>query len=174
VSRGAALLALSTLLLALPASAEEKPVFSTEARAGWTMLGSDRATGGLTLGAGARYLHPLDGGPWGLYGGLGVAAVGVGDPLDWMGFLASPEAGAWRASGPWHLSAGLGVPMGRLATCTDWSLCILSWGLFPEAAARVALRSENFRVGLEVSALWVRTLPWSGAGGQMRIVGAYR
>jgi hypothetical protein len=162
------------LLVAAPARAEEKPTLSAEARAGLMLLGGARPTGGLALGAGARYLHPFGAGPWGVYGGLGAAAVGVGDSWHWLGLLAAPEAGAWWASGPWHLSAGLGLPMGQIPTCTDWGLCLRSWGAFPEIAMRGAVRTESLRIGLEVSALWVETLPWSGAGGQVRIVGAYR
>ncbi|WP_438029059.1 hypothetical protein [Sorangium sp. So ce233] len=175
MKRPAALLAWAALAVApSSAAAEEKPTISTEARAGWTVLGGERVTGGFTVGAGARYLQPLDGGPWGLYGGLGVAAVGVSDGWYWMGLLASPEAGAWWASGAWHISTGLGLPAGQLPTCTDWGLCIRSWGLYPEVAARIAVRGESVRIGLEASGMLVRTLPWSGLGGQVRIVGAHR
>ena len=162
------------LLVAGVVQAEEKPTISAEARAGLMVLGGQRPTGGLTLGAGGRYLQPFGAGPWGVYGGLGAAAVGVGDSWHWLGLLGAPEAGAWWASGAWHLSAGLELPMGQLATCTDWGLCLRSWGVYPEASVRVALRGESVRLGLEISALWVRTRPWSGAGGQLRIVGAYR
>jgi hypothetical protein len=161
-------------MMAPPASAEEKPTLSTEARAGLMVLGGQRPTGGITLGAGVRYLHPFGAGPWGVYGGLGAAAVGVGDSWHWLGLLASPEAGAWWASGAWHLSAGVGLPAGQLPTCTDWNLCLQSWGLFPEGSIRFAVRTEAVRLGVEASALWVETLPWSGVGGQLRIVGAYR
>lgn len=156
------------------ASAEEKPVISTEARAGLLVMGGERTTGGLTLGAGARYLHPFGGGPWGAYAGVGAAAVGVGDSWYWLGLLVAPEAGVWRSAGPWHVSIGLAAPLGQIPTCNDWGLCLRSWGLFPEAAARVAYRADSFRVGVEISALWIETLPWGGAGGQLRIVGAYR
>lgn len=172
IARSMCLLAL--LLVAAPARAEEKPTLSVEARAGMILLGGERPTGGLTLGAGARYLHPFGAGPWGVYGGLGASAVGVGDSWHWMGLLASPEAGAWWASGPWHLSAGLGLPMGQLPTCTDWGLCLRSWGAFPEVAARVAVRTETVRLGVEVGGIGYRTLPASGIGWQLRIVGAYR
>lgn len=169
---------LLALLVALPAAAEpsggEKPTLSTEARAGVTVLGGQRTTGGLTLGAGARYLHPFGGGPWGVYGGLGAAAVGVGDSWHWLGILASPEAGAWWASGPWHVSAGLESPAGQLTTCTDWSLCLRSLGLYPGISARIAVRGESVRIGLELGGTYVNTLPWSGVGWQARIVGAYR
>jgi hypothetical protein len=159
-------------ILAFPAVAQEKPTLSAEARAGLIVMGGQRATGGFTLGAGMRYLHPFDGAPWGVYGGLGGLATV--DSWYWMSLLAAPEAGAWWARGPWHVSAGLALPAGQLATCTDWGLCLRSWGLYPEGSVRVALRAESFRVGLEVSGLLVETLPWSGVGGQLRIVGAYR
>ncbi|MGK3995068.1 hypothetical protein [Sorangium sp. So ce1024] len=159
-------------LAALPAAAQERPTLSAEARAGLLVMGGARPTGGVTLGAGARYLHPFDGGPWGLYAGAG--ALATVDSWYWMAVLVAPEAGAWWARGPWHVSAGLGLPAGQLPTCTDWGLCIRSWGLYPEASARVAVRGESVRIGLEASAILVRTLPWSGLGGQVRIVGSYR
>lgn len=169
---------LVVLVSALPAGAAEqraeKPTLSTEARAGLVVLGGERTTGGLTLGAGARYLHPFGAGPWGVYGGLGAAAVGVGDSWHWLGLLASPEAGAWWASGPWHVSVGLEVPAGQLATCADWGLCLRSWGLYPGLSGRVAVRSESVRIGLELGGTYVDTLPWAGVGWQARIVGAYR
>jgi hypothetical protein len=166
-----------SILASMPAAAQERPTLSVEARAGLLVMGGRRPTGGITLGAGVRYLHPFDSvatGSWGAYGGLGAGAVGVGDSWYWMGLLAAPEAGAWWARGPWHVSAGLALPAGQLPTCTDWGLCMRSWGLFPEASVRVALRGESFRIGLEASGLWVESLPWSGVGAQFRIVGAYR
>lgn len=168
----AALLCLALLVAPAAAGAEEKPVLSTEARMGLLLMGADRPTGGLTLGGGVRYLHPL-GEAWGGYAGLGAAAVAPDDGWHWMGVLASPEAGAWRAAGPWHFSAGLGLSAGQLPTCTPWGLCLRSWGLFPEAVARVAYRAESFRFGIEAGALLVRTLPWEGAAWQVRFVGAY-
>jgi hypothetical protein len=170
-----ALLTLAALMpLSLPAIADEKPTISIEARAGLLLLGAERPTGGLTLGAGARYLHPFGGGPWGVYAGLGAGVVAPNDGWRWMGVLVSPEAGTWWANGPWHLSAGLDLSAGQLPTCTDWDLCIRSWGLFPGAFGRGAYRAEAFRVGLELGAMWVETLPWSGAGMQGRLVVAYR
>lgn len=163
------------LLAALPAAAQEKPTISAEARAGLLVMGDLRPTGGITLGAALRYLHPLDSGAtgsWGVYGGIGVLASV--DSWYWMVVLAAPEAGAWWARGPWHVSAGLALPTGQLPTCTDWGMCMRSWGLFPEGSLRVALRGESFRIGLEASGLWVESLPWSGVGAQLRLVGAYR
>jgi hypothetical protein len=178
--RAPAIQAWALVLLASPVAAEEsagprdaRPVISTEARAGYLLLGSERPTGGLTLGGAARYLHPF-GERWGGYAGLGAAVVSPNDGWHWMGALASPEVGVWRAAGPWHLSAGLDLSAGQLPTCTPWGLCLRSWGLFPGAAARVALRGESFRIGLELGGMYVTTLPWSGVGMQARIVGAYR
>lgn len=173
----ALLFGIGCALLVSRAAAEERPTISTEARAGWTVLGGERTTGGLTLGGGIRYLAPIGpmfDGTWGLYSGIGAAAVGVGDSWHWLGLIAAPEVGSWWASGPWHVSAGLALPAGQIPTCTDWGLCLRSWGIFGEGSVRAAVRSEGVRLGLEVSALWVDSLPWSGVGGQLRIVGAYR
>src|ERR1041384_1594555 len=145
-------LLLALLLSPAVARADEKPVLSFEARAGLLVMGADRPTGGGTLGAGARYLHPF-GEAWGGYAGIGASVVAPNDGWHWMGVLAAPEAGAWRAAGPWDLSAGLGLPMGQISTCTDWGLCIRSWGLYPEAVGRVAYRVESFRIGIELGAL---------------------
>ncbi len=163
----------SLVATATAASAEEKQVISTEARAGMLVMGSERPTGGLTLGAGLRYLGPLTE-KCGIYGGAGAAVVAPNDGWHWMGVLLSTEAGGWCGAGPWHLSAGLGLPVGQLPTCTSWGLCIRSNGLFPEAVARVAYRAESFRLGLEAGGMWVNTLPWSGAAIQARLVAAYR
>lgn len=170
----APLLTLALLLFAVPALAEEKPTLSVEARAGWTIMGGGRSTGGLTLGGAVRYVHPIDGGPWGWHAGIGADAVGVGDSWYWLGLVAGPELGAWRDADAWRLSAGLSLPMGQLATCTDWGLCVRHWGAFPAGAVRGEYRAESFRLGVEAGAMWVNTLSWSGAATQLRIVGAYR
>jgi hypothetical protein len=162
------------LFVSAPASAEERPVLSFEARAGLTVMGGDRSTGGLTLGGGVRYLAPIGGGPWGLYGGAAADAVGVGDSWHWLGVLIGPELGGWRAAGPWRISAGIGAPIGQIPTCTDWDLCLRHWGVFPTGGGRVAYRAESFQVGLDIRAMYVNTLSWSGAATQIRLVGSYR
>lgn len=170
-----ALLTLAVFLLAAPVLAQEKSTISTEARAGWTAMGDERSTGGLTLGVGARYVRPVDGGPWGWHAGVTADAVGVGDPWRWLGIVVGPGLGGWRdVSDTWRVSAGLSLPLGQLPTCTDWGLCMRHWGIYPASAARIEYRADSFRVGGEAGAMWVDTLSWSGAAVQLRIVGAYR
>ena len=168
-----ALLTSAIFLLAAPALAEE-PVISVEARAGWTTMGGERTTGGLTLGGAGRYVRPVDGGPWGWHAGVGADAVGVGDSWHWLGILAGPEIGGWRAIDAWRVSVGFSLPMGQLPTCNDSNLCIRYWGAFPAGAGRVEYRAESFRLGVEAGAMYVNTLGWAGAATQLRIVGAYR
>lgn len=138
-------------------------------------MGGERPTGGPTLGGAARYVRPIDGGPWGWYAGAAAEAVGVGDSWYWLGLLAGPELGGWRdVSDAWRVYAGLSLPLGQLPTCTDWGLCMRHWGIYPASAARIEYRADSFRVGGEAGAMWVDTLSWSGAAVQLRIVGAYR
>jgi hypothetical protein len=168
-------LTLALLLLAAPALAEDEARIAPEARAGLTVMGGARSTGGLTLGAGMRYLRPFgERGPWGWYAGAAADAVGVGDSWYWLGLLAGPEAGVWRNADTWRLSAGLSLPMGQIPTCNDWNLCVRHWGLFPAGAARVTYGGDSGRVGLEAGAQYVNTLSWTGAAWQVRIVGSYR
>jgi hypothetical protein len=169
-----ALLTLAVLLLAAPALAEEESPLSAEARAGWTFMGGERSTGGLTLGGAARYSQPFGSGPWGWHAGIGADAVGVGGSWHWLGLTAGPELGAWRNADAWRLSAGLSLPMGQLPTCTDWNLCTRFWGFFPAGGLRASVRGKGVHLGLEAGAMYVNTLSWTGAAWQLRFVGAYR
>lgn len=150
---------------------------SVEPRLGIMVLGFEAPTGGLSAGATAKVLFPMNE-EAGLYAGAGADLIGL--PGGWyhMGVVAGPRAGAWRRWGAFELGGGLGLLYGQLTTCRLWEVvvrqCMRWWNAWPEASVRASYVGESVRVGVEATALLL-PLPWgTTGGGGLAVVGAYR
>lgn len=169
-----AVVAAALLALASEASAEEDRRWSAEARSGWAVLGpGERPTGGLTLGAAARYSSRV-GESWGWHAGASMDAVGVGDSWHWLGIVGGPDAGVWARLDPVRVELTLELPYGQLPVCNDWGLCLRYWGIYPGANVRAAWQPSDAAVlGAELGGLYVDTLGWTGVGWTARAVGSW-
>lgn len=130
-------ISVAALLLAAPASAQEKRErpWQVDAGATYVMLGDQHPTGGWTPTVTARRWWPTSERAR-VSAGVGAAAFGFSS-LHWLGFLAGPEVGGdYRLTESWRAGGAIAADMGRIPVCTNWDLCMRHWGLFPRAQAR--------------------------------------
>lgn len=169
------LVVLASLLTPTHALAAE---LSVQPRIGWTLLGVDPPTGGLTAGANVKFLFPVQEKTWGMYAGAGADAIGITGGWYHMGIVAGPRAGGWYQWRSLFLSAGAGLVYGQLSTCQRWmagvSQCMRWWNAWPEATVHAGYRTEDIHVGLEVSTLILRTGFGDSASVGVAGVGSWR
>ncbi|AUX33140.1 MULTISPECIES: hypothetical protein [Sorangium] len=157
--------------LALPASAvgqePRKVRITVEPWAGVMVLGFDAPAGGMSAGASALARVPI-GDDAGVDLGAGLRLIGIQGGWYHMGVVAGPRAGAWRRWGAFELGGGLGLPYGQLATCRPWDTgvrqCMRWWNAWTAGDVRALYVDGNTRVGVELSALYLR-LPWGDTAG---------
>lgn len=154
-------------LLTAPAMAKEdepKP-WSVSAGVGNVWLGGQRPTGGLSIDVAGRRSWPINERST-LDIGLQAQTFGFAGGAHWMGMLGGPQAGVTWTTPLEGLTAGVSasVVYGRLPMCTDWGLCIRYWGIFPGGSLRFAFGNATVAVISELTARYVTTLSWTGAG----------
>ncbi len=172
---------LAILLLASSASADALDAstgtrWAVTARSGYSYLGpSKRPTGGMTITATGERVWPLG----------EAASVGFGPSLTafgfetggrWLAILGGPSASIRsRVAGPVGAGLALHLDAGRLPTSNAWGLCMLYSGLFPAAVGSLRYApSDRIAVDATGGARVVRTLGWSGAGGEGGVAATIR
>lgn len=157
-----AIVILVALLLATEAHAVEHE-WSAGADFGYAILGDERTTGGLALGAHGSRAWTL-GTSTTLHTGAIVSVIGAGDDSHWLGLVAGPELRVDQELGRSGVSLDVAVDAayGRLPACHDWGLCLRYWGLFPAASVRAAYGSERGTVAVGLTGRYVNTKGWTG------------
>lgn len=165
-----ALLAASDVASASDVNAPD--VWEVAPRVGATIVGPGHyQTGGLTLGVGARRLFWLGDGA-ALHIDLGANVIGVGQPLDHVGWICSIGGGANARVGPVDISGTITQGYGALRVANGWGLPMRYRGGYPSAGVRSSYRtSDKTAIGVEAVGLWVKTIGWEGAAMSARAVG---
>ncbi len=147
------------------AAAEGKTSVSAQARVGGRVLGTQRATGGVTIGASAHLLYPVatsDATSLLAFGGVTGEAIGIQSGWHWAGIVAGPEAGLRLRSGWYDGGIGVGVTYGQLPIVSEMGIPMRWWCLSPHLAVRpIGYRADDFSVALQIDPMYV--VPGSGA-----------
>lgn len=179
------MIAASWLLFAASAAAQDsdgagalgKPgPWAAAARTSYTYLGPrERPTGGLMITADVA--RALAFGMTTVELGADLSVFGFDSGGRWAAILGGPT-GRIRAQTPWEplsVDAGAHLDAGRLPTCSRWGFCLLYSGLFPAFTAGATYApSERVSFDLSGGVRIIRTLGWSGLGGQLGFAGTVR
>lgn len=151
------------LVMVLAPTAAHAAEASIQPSVGYTILGTDSPTGGLSAGLDCQVLWTLDT-DLGVKAGLRTDAIGVTGGWYHMGVVAGPQAGAWYQWRSLYLAGDMGLLYGQLSTCRTWEAahvrqCMRWWNAWPSARVHVGYRTEDVHIGLDVSGLYL-PLPW--------------
>lgn len=158
----------ATLTVSVAHAEPAHRAWEVSARTSYAYLGpARRPTGGMMISANFARSWKL-GESSAVTLGAELTAFGFDAGGRWTAVLGGPVVSIrTRSWGPLHVGASVHFDAGRLPTCNPWGLCLQSSGFFPAASAMVRYAPSD-RVSLDLvgGVRVVRTLPWSGAGGE--------